>query len=119
MRTFFNIRREEYDLLKNHLFPSDGLEAVAIALCGNAITEASQGLVVHKIIPVDYDDCSIRRVDRVTWKTKVLIPLMEEADKKGLSIVKIHSHPEGGEFFSEIDDISDKTIFSSVFDLVE
>lgn len=119
MRTFFNIRREEYDLLKNHLFPSDGLEAIAIALCGNAITEKSQGLIVYKVIPVDYDDCSIRRVDRVTWKTKVLIPLMEEADKKGLSIVKIHSHPEGGEFFSEIDDISDKTIFSSVFDLVE
>lgn len=119
MQYFINISREEYDSLRNHLFTLDGAEAVAIALCGSCTSKNSQGLVVHKIIPIPYDDCTVREVNRVTWSTKKLIPIIQEANQKGLSIVKIHCHPQGGEFFSETDDISDKAIFSSIHDLVE
>ena len=48
-------------------------------------------------------------------KTDRIIPLLEEAEKKGLGILKIHSHPTGYSKFSTTDDISDKELFESVF----
>jgi len=51
----------------------------------------------------------------VTWSTQRLIPLLEEASRYDLAILKVHSHPGGYPQFSSIDDESDNDLFNSVF----
>ena len=57
----------------------------------------------------------MRTPDRVTWSTQRLIPLLKEAEKRDLGILKIHSHPGGYPQFSSTDDESDRDLFNSVF----
>ena len=76
-------------MAKAHLLPGDGLEAVAIALCGRRRGDAVHALSVLDLVPIPYDECSVRRADRVTWLTKRLIPLLERAAKYDLAILKI------------------------------
>lgn len=106
------------ELLAQHLFPSDGNEAVAIALCGRARWGERQRLIMRKIEPVPYASCSDRRPDCVTWSTALLPALLEEAAKRGLGVLKIHGHL-GLDAFSEVDDESDKALFPSVHAWVE
>lgn len=108
-----------HGLLEKHLFPGDGFEAVALALCGRR--ESSEGIVflVNEIYPVPYENCLLRTPDRVTWSTQGLPAILQKAAQKGLSVLKIHSHPGGYKQFSETDNISDKELFDSVFGWME
>lgn len=107
------LTKSQHNTLMSHLFPEDGCEAVAFALCGQRASEHRHRLMVNQVIPVPYDHCSVRMPDRVTWPTEDLVPLLNEAAKRRLSIVKIHGH-RGYDRFSETDDISDKILFPSV-----
>lgn len=100
--------------LKEHLFPGDGKEAVALALCGRLVYDGGHTLSVHRLLLVGYDRCRERTVDRITWPTEVGRELFETAAAKSMAIVKIHSHPEGYEQFSELDDTSDIALFQSL-----
>jgi hypothetical protein len=98
-----------------HLLPGDGLEAVAVALCGRRRSQTHHCLTVRKLVPIPYNECKVRTRERVTWSTQRLIPLLELAEKHDLAILKIHSHPGGYRDFSPTDDESDKDLFNSVF----
>lgn len=105
----------QHQVLRQHLFPGDGLEAVAIALCGRR--RGSRGvsdLSVHRIACVPHRD-STRRRDRVTWPTAAVGALIEEAMRRDMAIAKFHSHPDGLRAFSSLDDASDRRFFDSVF----
>jgi hypothetical protein len=115
MDTFLRLTKADHRLLERHLFPGDGDEAVAVALCGRRRSKVRPGLVVQKIVPIPYDQCSVRRPDRVTWSTASLMPLLTLAAERDLAIVKIHSHPGGYPKFSDTDDASDTDLFNSVF----
>jgi hypothetical protein len=99
--------------LMTHLLPGDGLEAVAVALCGRRAD--SDVLIVHQVQLIPYDECGVRAADRVTWSTKRLVPLLEKAAKYDLGVLKIHSHPGGYRAFSSTDDTSDKDLFESIY----
>lgn len=101
--------------LRKHLYPGDGLEAVAIVLCGRFQRNDYQRLLAHEIIPVPYEDCLTRSPDKVTWSTNLLIPHLERAAKKGFAVLKIHSHPNGYPSFSNTDNEADRELFESVF----
>lgn len=103
----------QHAALKAHLFPGDGNEAVAVALCGRRKGDRSHVLCVHEIHPISYEDCPERRPDRVTWSTLSVVPFLERASKEGLALLKVHSHPGGYEQFSPIDDKSDADFFAS------
>lgn len=105
--------------LAAHLFPGDGKEAVAVALCGRRVGPEGVTLLVHKLFPVPYAECPVREPDRVTWRTDALVPILEDAAKRGLAVLKIHSHPGGYDRFSAFDDASDRELFSSVFGWVD
>ena len=105
-------RSQHADLLA-HLFPPDGCEAVAIALCGLRRGDDRLRLLVQEIAPIPYEACSERRRDRVTWPTHVLPPLLEKARRRGLTVLKIHGHGRESPF-SAIDDRSDRALFPSV-----
>jgi hypothetical protein len=100
--------------LHSHLFPGDGCEAVAILLCGGRAGERVHRLLVRKVVPVPYGDCPIRRPDLVQWSTDLLPPILEEANREGWSVVKIHGHANDYRAFSPVDDDSDKELFPSV-----
>ncbi|MCB8878459.1 HesA/MoeB/ThiF family protein [Acidisoma silvae] len=107
--------KRQQHALKVHLLPGDGLEAVAVALCGRRCGDAVHALSVLDILPIPYDECSVRRSDRVTWSTRRMIPLLERAAKYDLAVMKIHSHPGGYRAFSSVDDESDDDMFNSVY----
>ena len=112
-RTTLTLTGQQHAELMRHLFPDDGYEAVALALCGRRRGRQRHRLLVRRIVPVPYDACSVRSPDRVTWSTDVLPPLLEEATRLGLAIVKIHGHRDFPRF-SETDDASDRALFPSV-----
>lgn len=103
-----------YSSVKDHLFPGDGKEAVAIILCGRYEHEATSMLLTHKVVLIPHDECD-RTPVRINWKTDRLIPLLEEASQKNMAILKIHSHPTGHPSFSDTDDQSDRELFSSIY----
>jgi hypothetical protein len=104
----------QHAALRSHLFPGDGKEAVALALCGRRVGTSQHVLTVRRLVPVPHDQCSIRTRKRVTWPTDLLPPLLEEAARRHLAVVKFHSHPGNLAEFSEVDDQSDGELFSSV-----
>lgn len=115
MRVKLRLSQTDHALLRNHLLPGDNLEAVAVALCGRRRSKSLHCLTVRSVTPIPYNECKVRREDRVTWSTKRLIPLLEEAEKRDLAILKIHSHPGGYSEFSPTGNDSDADLFNSVF----
>lgn len=101
--------------LKSHLFPGDGNEAVAVVLCGRGRGCDCNVLMAHRIVPIPYEECSERLPDRITWRTDRIEPLLMEATKKGMGILKIHSHPGGYDQFSAVDDHADRDLFASIY----
>lgn len=103
-----------YDQLKKHLFPGDGLEAVAVVLCGRLVMANRHILLTHAVHLIPHDQCE-RKVDRVSWRTDDLGALLERAMKEDLALLKIHSHPRGYDRFSSLDDRSDADLFASAY----
>ncbi|MES2784699.1 MAG: ThiF family adenylyltransferase [Pseudomonadota bacterium] len=100
--------------LHAHLFPGDGNEAVAFALCGRARREDQELLLVREILTVPYELCAVRTPSRVTWQGRALDSILNRALNEGLALVKIHSHPGGQPWFSTTDDVADSTLFPSI-----
>ena len=82
-------------------------------MCGHRGGADRHRLLVRKLAPIPYDACSVRTPKRVTWSTEVLPPLLAEADRYGLAVVKIHCHPLPSPF-SSVDDRADRDLFPSV-----
>jgi molybdopterin/thiamine biosynthesis adenylyltransferase len=114
MQYQLRIAGEHYKSLQQHLFPGDGKEAVAVALCGRYERDGISILLTHQIELLPHDECQ-RDPNFVHWKTDRIVPLLEKAEKEGLAILKIHSHPGGYMQFSETDNQSDSEFFQSVF----
>lgn len=110
------LTQSQHQALFQHLFPGDGLEAMAVALCGRRNDAAWHCLSVQELAPIPYDECKVRLADRVTWSTERLAPLLAKAAQRDLAVITVHSHPGGYPRFSETDDESDKEILGSVFD---
>jgi len=104
----------QFNILKEHLYPGDNKEAIAFALCGRRAGVDRHRLVVQEIISVPYEQCS-RTAIQLEWSTALLPEILENAVDHKLSLVKIHSHPNDVNKFSATDDISDKTLFESVY----
>ena len=111
----------QHAALYSHLFPGDGKEAVALVLCGRRLGEPDDGpwggrhvLTAHEVVPVPHSVCHERTPTLVSWPTEPVLPAIERAARRGLSVVKIHSHPTGYRAFSETDDASDADLFPSV-----
>ena len=101
--------------LLSHLFPSDGLEAVAIGLCGHGTGPRRDTLLLQRLELVPYEICQRRR-DQITWPSEFLLPLLDEARTRGLWVVKFHSHPGGFDRFSIQDETADRLLFPFVYE---
>jgi hypothetical protein len=104
-----------HNILKKHLLPDDGKEAVAVALCGRYNDSRCSILMIHDLILIPYDECYSREYDVLHWPTTLIIPYFERISRTDMAILKIHSHPGGYEQFSATDNESDHEFFDSVF----
>lgn len=120
MKKYYQLRLtgKQHQLIYDHLFPGDGLEAAAILLCGINEGDYENGLLVHEIINVPYNICE-RREGYISWPTEFIEPYLEKAQKNDLSVVKIHCHPNGPSRFSPVDDESDKDLFDYIHAVLE
>ncbi len=109
----------QHEQLRRHLFPGDGFEAVAVAVCGRRAGDDKHMLTVHEIKLIPYEECAVRTPVRVTWSTDALVPLLNKAARNDGAILKIHSHPNGFSQFSETDDIADCDLFPSIYGWVD
>ncbi|MGZ3858136.1 MAG: HesA/MoeB/ThiF family protein [Flavisolibacter sp.] len=104
----------QHALVQQHLFPGDGLEAVAVALCGRHHDGQKSILLVHDITLIPHNEC-VREPMFVNWPTTRIHPYFQRLAQADMAIVKIHCHPGGFTEFSDIDDSSDYEFFGSVF----
>ena len=109
-----SLTARHHALLRSHLFPDDGCEAVAILLCGRAKSSSRDRLLCRRVEPIPYSACSVRLPDRVTWPTETLLPLLDDASKNGWAVVKVHGH-RGFDRFSWVDDEADRALFPGIY----
>jgi hypothetical protein len=115
MESQLKISGYHYGILKQHLFPGDGKESVAVALCGRCKGDNHEYLLVHELTLINDDECYARDYDYLKWPTEKIIPYFQRLGQSNFAIVKIHSHPGGYSRFSNTDDQSDYEFFESVF----
>lgn len=119
MQTTLSLTGAQHSALRAHLFPADGCEAAAIALCGRRAGTERHRLVVRSLHPVPHAACTERTKETVVWPTDVMVPWLEEANRRGLSVVKVHSHLDGLARFSDKDDASDALLFPAIGGWIE
>jgi proteasome lid subunit RPN8/RPN11 len=105
--------------LQKHLFPGDNKEAVAILLCGRRNGDRRHRLTVRDVFVIPHDECVLREVDKVIWSPDYIVPHLEEATTKELSVIKVHSHPTGYPEFSKTDDEGDNRLLPMIKGWVE
>ena len=113
MKTSLRINEDDFRVLQKHLFPDDGKEAIAFALCGRAQAAGRLVFTVHEILAIPYDYCE-READFLHWKTLDVLPIMNKAMDQHMAIMRIHSHPGGWPHFSKYDLKTDREFFGSL-----
>lgn len=96
-----------------HLFPGDGKEAAAVLVC-TRVRGGRLKLLVREVILVPHELC-VRAEDRLTWPTALLDPWLDRSTQGGLSLVLIHSHPNGYPEFSLLDNASDSELMPYLY----
>jgi molybdopterin/thiamine biosynthesis adenylyltransferase len=114
-----SLTEAHYEQIRQHLFPGDGKEAAVIGLCGRRAGAERHKLLLREVYPVPYAICTVRAPDRIVWPVTWLDPLLEKAERQGLSIVKFHSHPADYRQFSKADDASDAALFAGIHGLLD
>jgi hypothetical protein len=113
MKYQLRLTEAQHRALLKHLYPGDGLEATAFILCGRRDGDERHILLGREVHPVPYAQCRVREVNRVTWSTLDLPPLLEAASPPRYGILKVHSHPGGYGRFSDADNQSDREILGA------
>jgi ThiF family/Prokaryotic homologs of the JAB domain len=118
MNISLRMTERQYKELHAHLFPGDGLEAVALVLRGRRQDVETSVLTVRRVVPIPYDQCD-RKWESVTWPTDLVTALMTETIGKEQAIVKIHGHGGNYRRFSPTDDQSDQRLFEAIGNFLE
>lgn len=109
---------DQHARLYRHLYPGDGLEAVAVLVCGHRDGELRHRLLVREVFEVPYALCK-RTAVSVKWQPCYLDDLLNRAEREQLSLIKVHSHPGGSAHFSPLDDESDAALLPAIRGWVE
>lgn len=106
--------------IKKHVMAEDGREAGSLLFCKPVFRENETILLVKKILHIPYDKCSQRTPTALSWPTKnILMPQYEMLERQGLSLIMLHSHPNGYPDFSYTDNQNDLSILSRLTCAIE
>lgn len=106
--------------IKSHVLAKDGNEAGSLLICEPVFREKSIILLTKEIIHVPYSACIERTPVYLSWPTEeYLLPLYERLENSGLSLIILHSHPNGYCEFSETDTDNDVKILSRLTSSVD
>lgn len=106
--------------IKSHVLADDGNEAGSLLICEPVFRNGTTILLIKDIINVPYDACNTRTPSYLSWPTdEYLIPLYERLEKCELSLIMLHSHPNGYSEFSHTDDENDLKILSRLTSCIE
>ncbi len=119
MKTCFRLTTAQYAALKSHLIKGDGLESVSLALCGIRCSDQQVIITINEVVDVPDDSCSLRSADAVRWPVEIAIPLFTKALRRGMAVVKVHSHPRGFDRFSTQDDNSDSILYRALRNMAD
>ena len=110
------LKESTYKSLKEHLYPGNNLEFAAIMLCHYGQGKNGFRLMVKEVITIPADKCNEQKSNYLSWAfAEYMNPKkIEQIDKASLSIITIHSHPNGYDNFSRTDDKNDKEMFHSI-----
>jgi hypothetical protein len=114
MDVTLSLTANQHAALHRHLFPADGNEAAAILLCGRRAGTNRHRLLAQTLHLIPQAACIERTPVSIVWPTKIMEPWLQEADRLGLSIVKVHSHPGRYAEFSPQDNRSDGDLFPCI-----
>lgn len=112
MSTFdLTLQQEHLDELRSLVLRSDGVEAAAYVLCGQASIARDpwerrrrHRLMSYAVLPVPQDDMISASDRHVTWSTASFVRLLKRAREENLVVGIVHAHPNGPASFSEQDD---------------
>lgn len=93
--------------LREALYPGDGNEAGALALCARHESSEFNVLLVKEVRGVPDDAYITRQPDFLEWDKGWVTEVLHDAEKADSSIIKFHSHPGGFDEFSKVDDLTD------------
>lgn len=101
------ISGKHFKKLQEALYPGDGKESGAIAVCSRHETSTCTVLLLKKVYPVPSSAYRTREFDFLEWDTQWLSNILNDAEAENSSLIKFHSHPGGLDQFSELDDLTD------------
>lgn len=104
---------EHYRVLRDHLFPGDGKESVAVCLAIPVRHKDQIRLLIKEVHPIPYEKCD-RNAQYITWSSADIVDLLDKSEAEDLAVIKIHSHPYGPRAFSRQDDRSDLSLFPAI-----
>jgi hypothetical protein len=116
-RSTLSLMAADHRRLQDHLFPGDGEEAVAVLVC-TRVPRPRQRLLVRDVILVPHDQCARRSEHALTWPGAYIEQAIDKAEEEQLSIILLHSHPNGYAAFSDTDDESDRAVIPCIFEAV-
>ncbi|MBP6301876.1 MAG: ThiF family adenylyltransferase [Bacteroidia bacterium] len=108
--------------LKSLILKEDGFERPAILLCGRSLisNDIWDGgpecrFLSKEIIPIPETDIKTNSKVAVNWNTSAFRLAMKKAAQGDLAICLVHSHPEGANSFSGIDDENEADLFKTIY----
>jgi molybdopterin/thiamine biosynthesis adenylyltransferase len=108
--------------LKELILKPDRKERPAILLCGSSAIAndlwdggSEFRFLSKEIIPVPDDQINSHTSTILNWDTAVFRKAIKRAKEENLQICLVHSHPEGYERFSDIDDANEKELFGTIY----
>jgi hypothetical protein len=119
VKASLRLTEEHRSKLRHYLFPGDGREMVVLALCGARLAANHHVYCIHDIVEVPMGACTLRTSVTVRWDVRALVPVLERALKRGLWVLKIHSHPGNYERFSKQDDETDMELARGIEAILE
>lgn len=111
---------KQHATIKSHVLAQDGREAGSLLLCEPVFREETTILLIKEIIHIPYSACGSRTPVYLSWPTEnYLLPQYERLEKNGLSLIMLHSHPNGFDGFSNTDNENDLKILSRLTSCIE
>jgi hypothetical protein len=116
MHVSLRLTQTDHAALNHQLFPGDGLEAIAVALCGRRRSRTRHALTVRRVVPIPYDECKVRRPTESPGLRCGSCPLLEEPGRRDLAILRITLiRAATRAILIPVDDQPDADLFNSVF----